>query len=256
MNILKNKKKLVSVLSFGIFALTALSACPSTPTNPGTIDLKAFAITDISGGKSNVSVMLNWNNVLGSKYFSIEKSQDGGSPINIGISKIETTSYEDVNLSEKASYLYYIDALDSDNKIVASTKTGDVKPISSNELVAPVIEKLKGDNNLNTISRRELISWSTTKDADLYYVTVINDNSNKRIFGAFTKDKSLSLDVTSSPINPPEVLKSKLPVAIAGLEPAVKHTLIVYSLKFNNSENFDNATSIGMSPSAPVKVSL
>jgi len=255
MDILRKNKKLLSVLSFGIFTLSALVAC-STPTNQGTIDLKAFAVTELSGGKSDVSIMLKWNNILGAKYFSIEKAQDGGSPASIGISKIEGTSYEDKNLSEKSAYLYYIDALDSNNKIVASTKTSDVKPISSDELVAPVIEKLKADNTLNTISRRETISWSTTKDADLYYVTIINDNSNKRIFGSFTQDKTISLDVTTSPVNAPEILQSKLPVVMEGLEPAVKHTLLVYSIKFNNPESFEKSTSIGMSPSAPVKVSL
>ncbi len=253
-----NKVLKSTLISMSILSLASCSGTPTgtnnTTYNGSNFGLKALIVTKILPDRTNVSSSLRWNGIGGADHYELSRIQDNGTKIGIGPTKITNTTltFSDSDLKENSSYQYSIDAVDSNNRLISSDKTGNIMPINSTNLQATTIFDLKL-NETNSINRDTTIKWSSVADVDLYYTSISNDSTSKQIFGVFTKNTSVNLNLATSPENPPQLIKDQLPIFTNGLEPAVRHRLSVYTIKSDNKD-FEKATAIGIRQSTEVKI--
>jgi hypothetical protein len=257
------KNKALSIIfAAGILAFS-IAGCSGPNNSPlfggNDLNLQGLMVTEILIDRTAVSSALKWSPVSGADHYELSRKQNGGNEVNIGPSKIskDVTSYSDLNLQENSSYKYIVRAIDSNNKVIMAQKgeTEDIKPITSTDLQASDIQGLSFPPELNKITRDATLKWSSVVNSDLYYASIINVSSSKQIFGVFTKETSVNINLASSPINPPDIIKQKLPILTGGLEKAVQHSFSVYTIKFNNAE-LEKATAIGLRQSKEVSLIL
>ncbi len=261
MYIIKNKA-LSIVMTAGVLAVSLIGC--SGPNNAplfggNDLNLQSLMVTKILTDRTAVSAALKWSPVSGADHYELARKQNGGGEVNIGPSKIskDILIYKDENLQENSSYKYIIRAIDSNNKVIQAIKgeTEDIKPITSTDLQATEIKDLKLPPELNKITRDTTLSWSSVANTDLYYTSITNVSSSKQIFGIFSKETNVNINVASSPVNPPDIIKQELPILTGGLEKAVQHSFTVYTIKFNNPE-LNKATAIGLRQSKEVSLIL
>lgn len=229
----KMKKSVSFLLSTAMIALST-SCAPPTST-PSTLSLQSIIMTKILPEKTTVSTRLKWSDVWGAKYYEIARSQDGAKEIEVS-SNLTTSAFNDENLKEGSTYKYTVRAIDGNNRLVSQSQTTELKSISSVELKEPEIKDLKSRPETNTVDRLATLSWSSVAGADLYYASITNKVNNKPIFGVYTKDTNINININASPEKPLDLLALEMPVLINGMEKDIKHAFAIYTIKFDNKE--------------------
>lgn len=254
----KSKEKItVSLITLGIIAISSTGCNPSnTPPLFGggsDFNLQGLMITRINTDSTSVSSTLSWNQISSAKHYELSRIQDNGSETNIGPSTIDynITTYLDVNLQQDLPYKYIIRAYDANNKQILKSETSQIKPISALDLKATEIQGLKPPPDSNTVASDINLKWSTVENTDLYYASIVNNLTNEQVFGVFTTDSNVNLNVSTSPKNPSEIIKKVLPIYTNGLQKEVRHKFTVYTIKANNAD-IDKATAIGIRQSKEV----
>jgi len=253
-------KAIMSFAALGMMVISSVGCGPNTPGSLGGSDfgLQALMVTRINTDGTSVSSTLKWNQIGGADHYELARTQNGSSTeVNIGSSKIlnTATSYSDANLQQTASYKYIIRAIDANNKVISKGETEEISPITSTDLQAAEIQDMKFPPDSNTVSREANLKWSSIANSDLYYASIVNNSTSKQIFGVFTKETTVNINATSSPINPPDLIKQELPILTGGLEKEVRHKFNVYTIKFNNTD-LTKATAIGLRQSREVLLIL
>jgi hypothetical protein len=244
------------LIALGVIAVSTASCGPSNapPLFGGNdFNVQGLMITRINTDLTTVSASLKWNPISGSDHYELSRIQNSGAETPIGPTKIAntTTTYADLNLQQDVPYKYLIRAFDSNNRQITKGETGEIKPITATDLQATEITGFNPPPASNTVTSDINLKWSTVANADLYYANIVNNLTNKQVFGVFTKEPGINLNVGSSPINPPDIIKQELPILTLGLEKEVRHKFTVYTIKFNNAD-LNKATAIGLRQSKEV----
>jgi hypothetical protein len=252
------RKRLRNYLIAAFVALTSTACGPygsnTTPLFGGSdFNLQALMVTRINTDRTTVSSTLKWNPIGGADHYELSRIQNQGAEINIGPSKIanSTLAYSDQNLLEDVPYKYVIRAFDSINKQISKSETAEIKPITTSDLKASQILGLKPPPDSNTVFSDVNLTWSTVENSDMYYASVVNNLTNQQVFGVFTKQPGVNLNISESPVSPPVLIRQELPIKIGGLEKEVRHKFTVYTIKFNNTD-LNKATAIGLRQSNEV----
>jgi len=250
----KTKKYLGILLIFS--SIFSLNSCDKNTSLLGgnNFNLQALIVTKILPERTNVSATLKWSSIGGAAHYELYRKQDGGAEIPIGDSKITTekTFFVDQNLKQDSEYEYIIHAINLNNKVIASGTVKNLKPITANELQPATITGLKVPPDVNVISRTANLSWSSVPGSDLYYSSIVNDQSGKQVFGMFTKETTININ-KGSEFKPTELIQRELPLLDGGLANSVKHSFTVYTIKFNNPDA-QKASAIGIRESEKVNL--
>jgi hypothetical protein len=231
-------------------------ACTQPTATPSVLTLQGVMLTKVMPEKTTITSRLQWNSVWGVNYYEVVRVENG-KETNVATPKVPTSTLSlldsSTSLTETGEYKYIVRAIDANNKLISQGETGKLKPIGSNVLAKVDIQNLKAFPEVNTVSRLENITWSSSTAADLYYPEIINSTTNKQIFGVLTKDPTINLNINGSPILPTGILTQELPMLTNGMEKGVEHRFSVYSIKFDNKEK---PTSVGIRKSDEFKLMI
>lgn len=256
-NLNNSFKSLSGLLALSLFTVFSVSCGPGSPLGGSDFNFQGLMVTKILPDKITVSSSLKWSPINGADHYELSRIQDNGAETGIGASKIpnSTVNFSDPNLQESSTYKYVIRAIDSNNKQITKSETLSIKPITSTDLKSAEIQDFLPPPAVNTITRETTLKWSSVPGTDLYYPSIINDASSKQIFGIFTKDSSVNINVTTSPFDPSELVKQEFPVLTGGLEKSVKHRFSVYTIRFDNPDP-TKVTAVGLRQSKEVYLIL
>lgn len=236
--------------------LSITFACSQPTATPSVLTLQGIMLTKVMPDKTTITSRLQWNSVWGVSYYEVVRVENG-KEVNVSTPKVPTSTLSLVDnattLTETGEYKYIVRAIDANNKLISQGETGKLKPIGSNILPKVEIQNLKPLPEVNTVSRLENITWSSSSPVDLFYSEIVNASNNKQIFGVLTKDATINLNINGSPILPTGILKDELQILTNGMEKGVEHKFSVYSIKYDNKEK---PTSVGIRKSEEFKLMI